>query len=370
MNNRYDQIIVGGGVMGASIAYELSKRGYQTLLLEENTIAAEASSAAAGMLGVQMEFEKDSPLFQFAKESRRLFPALAEELQDKSGVDIQFIEKGAIKLAYHQHEIDKLTKIAEFQTQQGAEARIIPPTSLPEKEIASNFYAALYCPKEGQVSAPHLTKAFAKSALHYGAVIKEQTRVQKIVVENGKVTGVKTVEKVYNADCIIVSGGFKSSYFFPYINQLTPVKGECLSVKTDKPLIQSTIFTEDCYLVPKRGNRMIIGATSKPNQTDKNVKVKSVLHLLSRAQQIVPALNEATIEKAWAGIRPLTKDGFPYLGEVPDVRGLFVATGHYRNGILLAPQTSKFMSDLVEGKQVNQAYLDAFFLNRERLMTL
>lgn len=356
--------------MGASTAYELSKRGNQVLLLEENTIAAEASSAAAGMLGVQMEFEQDSSLFQFAKESRELFPKLAKELLQDSGIDIQLIEKGALKLVYHQDDIDALKRIATFQTQQGAEAKVISPVTIVEKELATDFHAALYCPTEGQVSAPHLTKAFAKAAEHHGAVIMEQTRVQDIIIEKGKVTGVKTDGKTYSADRVIMTCGFKSSHFSRYVKQLTPVKGECLSVVTEKPLIQSTIFTEGCYLVPKGGNRIIIGATSMPNQTNKDVKVASVLHLLSRAKQILPALNQATIEKTWAGVRPLTKDGLPYLGEVPDVSGLYVATGHYRNGILLAPRTSTFLADIVEGKQVNQTYLDAFSLKRESLISV
>ncbi|WP_208590002.1 glycine oxidase ThiO [Gracilibacillus suaedae] len=370
MNKLYDQIIVGGGVMGVSIAYQLSKRGYKVLLIEENKIAAEASSAAAGMLGVQMEFEQDSPLFQFAKESRELYADLAEELLQESGIDIQLIEKGALKLVYHQDELDTLKRIASFQTEQGAEAKVISPGSIPEKEMTTDFYAALYCPREGQVSAPHVTKGFAKAAEHYDAVIMEQTKVDDIIIENGKVTGVKTDEKTYTADGVIITCGFKSSYFSRYMQELIPVKGECLSVVTKKPLIQSTIFTEGCYLVPKRGNRIIIGATSKSNQTDKEVKVASVLHLLSRAKQILPALNRATIDKIWAGIRPLTKDGFPYLGEVPDVSGLYVATGHYRNGILLAPRTALFMADMIEGKSVDPIYLDTFSLRRESLLSV
>ncbi|MDX8045723.1 glycine oxidase ThiO [Gracilibacillus sp. S3-1-1] len=370
MKQAFDQIVVGGGVMGTSIAYQLSKRGYRVLLLEANEIAAEASSAAAGMLGVQMEFEQNSALFQFAKESRALFPSLAQELLEDSGVDIQLIEKGALKLVYHEDELPRLKRIATFQTEQGKEARIISASTVPEKELATDFYAALYCPTEGQVSAPHLTKAFARGAERHGAVIYEQTEVTDFIVEHGKVIGVTTTDDSYYANAVVMTCGFKSGRFSSFIKGITPIKGECLSVITDKPLIQSTIFTEGCYIVPKRGNRLIIGATSKPNQTDKDVKVASVLHLLSRAKQILPALNKASIEKIWAGVRPMTHDGLPYLGEVPDVSGLFVATGHYRNGILLAARTATFMADFIEGKQVNQHFLTAFSLTRERLVSV
>ncbi|GAE93670.1 glycine oxidase ThiO [Gracilibacillus boraciitolerans JCM 21714] len=367
MSNQFDQIIVGGGIIGVSIAYQLSKRGYQVLLLEAKEIGAEASSAAAGMLGVQVEFKEDSPMFQFAKESRSLYPKLAIDLYSESGIDIQFEEKGAFKLIYREEEKDQLKAIQVFQHQNGVEAHIVSPQEMGEKEIAKDFYQALECPNEGQVSAPHLTKAFAKAAEHYGAKIIEQTEVQQLVIMNNKVMGVKTSNQCFNAEQVIIACGFRCSAFEKYLPSLKviPVKGECISVITEKPLIQSTIFTESCYLVPKQGNRIIIGgATSKPYQSDKQVNVESILYLLNSAKKVLPNISEASIEKIWAGVRPLSGDGYPYLGESSAISGLFIATGHYRNGILLAPNTSIFMADLIEGKTVEPNYVEAFSLSR------
>ncbi|WP_058308255.1 glycine oxidase ThiO [Gracilibacillus massiliensis] len=367
MSNQFDQIIVGGGIIGVSIAYQLSKRGYRVLVLEAKEIGAEASTAAAGMLGVQMEFKEDSPLFQFAKESRSLFPKLAKDLKQESGIDIQFREKGAYKLIYSEEERNHLENIAHFQTNQGIEVQIVSPEEIREKEMSRDFYLALDCPKEGQVSAPHLTKAFAIAAEAYGATIYECSEVHQLVIEQNKVSGVKVGNQYYAADQVIITSGFKSPQFKEYIPALdiTPVKGECLSVVTEKPLIQSTIFTDDCYLVPKLGNRIIIGATSKPEQLDKQVEVASVLKLLNSAKKVVPKIREASIENIWAGIRPLAKRGSPFLGEVPDTSGLFVATGHYRNGILLAPKTSLFMTDLLEGISDEPDYVRAFSLTKD-----
>ncbi|EIM05726.1 glycine oxidase [Planococcus antarcticus DSM 14505] len=129
-----------------------------------------------------------------------------------------------------------------------------------------------------------------------------------------------------------------------------PVKGECFSVRTEASLLSSTIFTNDCYLVPKKGGRIIVGATVIPNTFNQQVTVEGVSLLMENAKKLVPPIAQAEWEGAWAGIRPQTADGLPYLGEHPGYRGLFIATGHFRNGILLAPITGEVMADLVEGK--------------------
>src|SRR5699024_4326416 len=173
-------IIVGGGVIGAAIAYQLSKRGYKVLLLEESQIGAEASSAAAGMLGVQVEFTKKSSLFQFAKESRALFPELSKELAEMSGVDIQFKEKGAYKLVYNEKEYEELQAIAAFQTSEGIDASIVSPEQVmqAEQNIPASSLAALHCPTEAQVSAPDLTIAYATAAERCGAVLQAGSKVE------------------------------------------------------------------------------------------------------------------------------------------------------------------------------------------------
>lgn len=367
----FDQIIVGGGVIGSAIAYQLSKRGYQVLLLEEKQIGAEASSAAAGMLGVQVEFTENSPLFQFAKESRLLFPELADELKAISGVDIQLKQKGAYKLVYHQKEQEKLREIAHFHNKEGVEAMIVSPEDVMAREpnVSPAFLEALYCPGEGQVSAPHLTKAFALAAKRSGATLLEKSKAEELIIENHQVAGVKTGNKHYYADQVVITAGYKSSAFSAYLpmaRHIRPVKGECLSVKTDKPLMEATIFSEDCYIVPKKSGRIIIGAVSTADQTDKQVKAGSLQQLLDRSATIIPALKEAAIEKVWAGIRPSIQDDNPYLGAAAEIDGLYTATGHYRNGILLAPGTAVFMADLIEGKQIPHVFLEAFSPNRNQ----
>ncbi|GAB2557413.1 glycine oxidase ThiO [Gracilibacillus alcaliphilus] len=367
MNKRFDQIIVGGGVIGCSIAYQLAKRGYQVLVVEANQIGSEASSAAAGMLGAQAEFTEDSPLFRLAQESRALFQNLSEELQAEAGIDIQYIHKGMLKLAYDQQQYQQLELMAMFQQAMANPAYLLSAEEARKKEpgLSKDVIAALFLPDDGQVSARHITKAFSLAAIHRGAVLHEQERVNNLLVERKTVRGVQTAQAVYYADQVIITtGAFGDELLAPHYTT-RPVKGECLALELEQPLFQSTISMAGCYLVPKHGRKVIVGATSIPGQTNKRVSAAGIHHLLTHAQQMMPQLSAAKLDCYWAGVRPATDDGNPYLGQVPGVSGLYTAKGHYRNGILLSPITGHYMADIIENKPVDPLYEENFKLDRQ-----
>src|SRR5690606_10119481 len=163
----------------------------------------------------------------------------------------------------------------------------------------------------------------------------------------------------------IVAGGAWSGHILQQAGvelDVYPVKGECLSVKTSQPIVEKTIFSHGCYFVPKVGGRTIIGATMKANTFNEDVSIEGIYNLLDRAKKIIPSIVESRWEKTWAGIRPQTGDGLPYLGEHPEIKGLFIATGHFRNGILLSPITGVLIADLVQGRYVSE--LETFNLKR------
>ncbi|MFC4403186.1 glycine oxidase ThiO [Gracilibacillus xinjiangensis] len=365
MREHYDQIVVGGGVIGCSIAYQLSKRGYRVLVIENDVIGSGASSAAAGMLGAQLEFSSDSALFHFARQSRAFFPELSRELEEASGINIGLIQKGTMKLAFTEKQLIELKEIARFQGKAGESALLLTQKAalLKERRLTGNFLAALFFPDDGQVSAPQLTLAFAKAARNHGAVLLEHTQVSELIEQENGLKGVRTTNGLYYSDQIVMATGKDTTKWLPYDLAITPVKGECISVRPDQPLIESTIFSDGCYLVPKNDGSIIIGATSLHGITDKTVRVKGVQQLLTKARKIIPAIEHAQLEHFWAGIRPQTSDGFPYIGEVPGRDGVYVAAGHYRNGILLSPITGMMVADLIEGKAAAK-YAASFALNR------
>ncbi|WP_285766880.1 glycine oxidase ThiO [Peribacillus sp. SI8-4] len=367
MNSVYDAIIVGGGVIGGSIAFQLAKRGKRVLVLEKDRLAGKASSAAAGMLGAQAELEADDPLFTLANRSRGMFPALEKELKESSGVDIELVNKGMLKVALTNEQAAGLQNKIKTQQAAGLEAEWLTAADIRKAEplLANALKGAMYIPHDGQVSAAKLALAFTKSAEELGVEIKEFVEVCDFLTENGVITGVVTTVGEFSSENVIVAGGAWSAFLLEKagINLVThPVKGECFSVLTNRPLIEKTIFSDGCYLVPKIGGRIIVGATVKPNTFNQQVSIDGIATLIEKATRLLPAIKGTEWEKTWAGIRPQTGDGLPYFGEHPACKGLFIATGHFRNGILLSPITGVLMADMVEGKP-NQEW-SAFRLDR------
>lgn len=339
---KYDVIIIGGGIIGSSIAYELVKRRKKVLLLERNRLASEASGAAAGMLAAQVEMGLNvGPLFELALKSRALYPKLADELREISGIDIGFVNKGMLQVARTQSEKAEYEEILNVQQALGQQLEI-------REE-------GLFVPEDGQVDAPSLSLAYAKSAQILGADIREYADVQGFLFEEGRLVGVKTMTEDFYSEQVVVAAGAWSEVL---LNQTGisipsyPVKGECFSVIANKPLLETTLFSHGCYIVPKKGNRLLVGATATTGTFDKRVKYESIRSLMEKAKELLPAIEDTEWEKAWAGIRPQTKDGLPYLGLHPKYRNLAVATGHYRNGILLSAITGPLIADLLDGKEV------------------
>ncbi|MFE3975396.1 MULTISPECIES: glycine oxidase ThiO [unclassified Peribacillus] len=355
MNSIYDAIIVGGGVIGGSIAFQLAKRGKKVLLLEKDRLASKASSAAAGMLGAQAELDADNPLFTLASRSRGMFPALSKELKDISGIDIELVNKGMFKVALTDNQVAELKKMIKVQQDAGLEAEWLSTAEMRKTEplLSDEIKGGMFIPGDGQVSATRLSLAFNKSAAALGVDIKEFVHVFDLRTENGYVKGVSTNIGEFSSENVIVASGAWSAFLLEKsgINLDTyPIKGECFSVLTDRPLLEKTIFSHGCYLVPKVGGRIIVGATVKANTFDQKVSMEGISTLIEKATQLLPAIKETEWEKTWAGIRPQTGDGLPYFGEHPAYKGLFIATGHFRNGILLSPITGVLIADIVEGK--------------------
>ena len=190
------------------------------------------------------------------------------------------------------------------------------------------------------------------ATLHFQ--LYDYTEVLNIRSEDG-IHLVDTTNGTFAAGAVVIAAGAWTARLGAMIGlplAMYPVKGECLMVRTQAPLLRTTIFAKNgCYIVPKRGNQLLIGATSTPETYDGRVSAGGVLSLLHRATALVPDIQQAEWIKTWGGIRPQTKDGLPYIGEHPERQGLFVAAGHYRNGILLCALTGRLMADLVERKE-------------------
>jgi glycine oxidase len=298
-----------------------------------------------------------------------MFPTLAEELKETCGLDIGLVQKGMLKIAFLPEHVEEYRRTVTFQQSSGEQVEWLTLSQALEREpaLSNHILGAMYFPDEGQVLAPRLSTAYVKATAILGAEIREYAEVNSLLITNGKVRGVITNEETIHGDQVIMATGVWGNQLLEQTGlslNVYPVKGECFSVVTHTPLIQSTIFH---YLVPKQGGRIVVGATMIEHSYDRSVSMEGLFTLMGKAKELLPSIASARWETSWAGLRPQTLDGLPYLGEAPNLKGLFIAMGHYRNGILLSPITGKIMTDLVEGKEPNALDLSAFSPARHQI---
>lgn len=365
MKKQYDVGIIGGGIIGQSIAYQLAKEGVSVLVLESNKIGNGATSAAAGMLGANSELENNDAFFQFAKESQRQYHELRGELSQISQINIQLVDKGMYKLAMTETEADSLKEVIKHHASVEWHSKEVVLKSEPT--LSSTIKGALYIPEDGHVSPPHVCAAFSKSASLLGATILEHTPVHAIKKTATNEYTLSTPLTDFICNNVVVANGVWSGYFFKQLGLyagMKPVKGECLSIKSNDINLEKTIFYDHCYIVPKGDGRIVVGATMVEDDWSTTPTIGGIQSLIEKITPIIPSITSAKLIDTWAGLRPQSDDGKPYIGQHPDGENIYFATGHYRNGILLAPKTGLMVRDLVLKRHQNEDYVKAFSIDR------
>ncbi|ARF14939.1 glycine oxidase ThiO [Sporosarcina ureae] len=368
----YDHVVIGGGVIGCSIAYRLAKEGLSVAVFDAGK-AGQASMAAGGMLGAQNEFVQDNPLLGIALESRAMFPQLRDELLSETGIDIDLRTAGLIKTAATEQDRDELHRQYHFLSEKDSSIQWLEPEEVPEIEpcMMSQTAGAIFLEKDHQVKAPLLAQAFLKAAMNAGVHVYEETKALRLLIQHNRIVGVDTSIGSLYATQVTIAAGAWSSHLLEDTNfslPVIPVKGECLSIRLAGPAPVKTIFAVDgCYIVPKRNKEMLIGATSIPGSFDTSVTAHGILSLLQRASRLLPVLSDGVIHRTWVGVRPQAADHLPIMGSHPFIDGLHICTGHYRNGILLSPITGILMKDYINGCQKTHELLTPFALSGARL---
>lgn len=348
----WDVIIIGAGIIGLSLAISLRKQGLRVLLLERGEPGREASSAAAGML-VGSGTELPPALQGLAFESARMYPEFAHELEDESGMTVDLRKQGTILISGHDDfsshaemiSMDKLRSLepdlALFDSKSGLGERGRPPLQ------NQNGYQAAYLP-ERSVDPRALAAAAVKAARHRGVDISSGSEVQALISSGDCVSGVQTDKTAYSAKSVVNCAGAWAGSVAPQEFPVRPVRGQMVAV-VGGPSLQRVIRADEVYLVPRSDGRIVVGSTLEDAGFNKQTDVNTIQRLLQAARELIPALANAKIHEDWAGLRPATPDHLPLLGE-SSVPGYFVATGHYRDGILLAPVTALVMTELILGK--------------------
>ncbi|WP_110927139.1 glycine oxidase ThiO [Bacillus massiliglaciei] len=364
MKKNCEAVIIGGGIIGCSIAYYLAKEKLDVALFEEGSIGANTTSAAAGMLGSHSECEGDYDVFfPFARSSQAAYATLKDELFELSGIDIGYKTGGILKLAYSELDKAKLQSLLTQPTVQWLE-----PKSVREMEpaVTPDLTGAAYIKDDVSVLPIGACRAFAESAMKLGASLIEHTAVES-VQKRGSRYIVHTNQGSVTADHVVVANGIQSTAFFKELglpHQLSPVKGECLSVNDEKGSLEHTLFHDFFYIMPRKNGRLVIGATMIENDWDTGVSLNGIETLISKAKRMYPAVEEMKVDSVWAGLRPQTFDQRPFIGRHPEEEGIIFASGHYRNGILLAPATGQMVRDLILNRKIKSEWLEAFKVER------
>jgi glycine oxidase len=356
--NKQDAVIIGGGIIGVSIAYQLAKRGKKVAVLERDTIGAHASGAAGGMLGAQVEFEKPGPLVDLSLRSRAMFSEMAAELYKASGIDIALNKAGMLRIAWTEEEVIELQERGNWQQSIGLRAEWLNKAEVKNMEpaVSDEIAGALYLPDDTQVSAPHLTKAFAVAAARNGATLLERCEVLDIEKTDNHITGVITTQGRFTADHYVLAAGAWSGRLARMLDlplAVFPIKGEAFSVFSTAQPIQKTIYSHGCYIVPKDGTRLLVGASSADCGFDNRLTISGLQQLMAKALRLLPVLKDCPLEKTWASLRPQTEDELPYFGPLASFDNLLAATGHYRNGILLSPLTGDIIARMITGQTLD-----------------
>jgi glycine oxidase len=331
----WDVIIIGAGIIGLSLAISLRKQGLRVLMVERGEPGREASYAAAGMLAGSGA-EIPPALRILAQESARLYPGFAHEMEDESGIKVDLRDQGTILLSVQGNFPNSAERLSPEQ------ARALEP-ALRHPEVESGISAAFL--SERSVDPRALVAAAIKAARHREVDISSGTAVQALLVEAGRVTGIRTEKTSYSAPVVVICAGAWAGSVLPHNFPIRPVKGQMLAV-VGGPKIQHVVRADNVYLVPRSDGRLVIGSTLEDAGYNKQTDVDTIKQLRHAAIAMAPALAEAKVHEAWAGLRPGTPDELPLLGKT-STAGYLIATGHYRDGILLAPVTAQVMTDLI-----------------------
>jgi glycine oxidase len=359
-----DVVVVGAGAIGSSIAYYLAKAGARIVLLDRGAVGAQATQASAGMLIPRSESSGPGPFTDLAIESVRLFDALSEELRERTGMDIGYRRASLVRVALDEVEEHELRTRRGWQDRLGIPVAWLDAASALEVEPSLNpaVRAALYYADDHQVNALALAQALARAAADLGAVIREGVAVDGLVVEGDRVVGVRTGMDIVRADEVVIATGAWSAGWSETLHTpipVRPIRGQILAVRTTGTSLRNVVYAHDGYLIGKPDGLTYVGASEEDVGFDARPTAAGVARLLGQVPRLAPGLADATFTRAWAGLRPGTPDRLPILGRPPQWHGISLATGHFRNGILLAPVTGILMADLLRHQQPRLS-LDAF----------
>ena len=361
-----DTLIIGGGIVGLGIGWKLAQRGQAVTILERGQAGREASWAAAGLLApaTEVHYQEDRNL-KLGLESMRLYPEFVAELEAYAGTGVDYRTEGAIAVAATADDAADLQALFEYQLELGLPVRKLSGEEAREMEPALSGYitAGVFCPMDHHIDNRLLVDALKVAYLKAGGTLLENTEVQRVVIDGATYRGVEAGGQMFGSRQLLIAAGSWSG-LLPGLPDfirppVRPVKGQLFSVRSPGPeFLTHFIRSPRLYIAPKSDGRIVMGATVEEMGFNRDLTAGALYSLLKEAWDHLPGVYELAILETWCGFRPGSRDNSPLLGESA-IPGVFLATGHYRNGILFAPVTAHYMSQLLLDGE-NPALLQQF----------
>lgn len=349
MQKKQDVLILGGGLIGLSLAWQLSRRKLSVAILERNEPGQEASHAGGGMIA-DLDPVLPGELLELGHRSAVLYPEFIRELQEASGETIDLRANGVI--AFEQHPIPESDGIRAISRE---EAKRLEPKLARQADPA-------YTMRERATDPRDLVRALLAALGKSGVEIRTGETVQKVNLEHGRAVGVTTARGTYTADKVVNCAGAWATQIAGAPLPTMPVKGHMVALafpeelrmtpaeREERRVLRHVLRSRWCYIIPRSNGRYVVGSTVEPGGYDKSLNAYRVKRLQEAAARLIPEFAEAKIAEAWTGLRPGSPDNLPMLGET-GIPGYYAACGHYRDGILLAPVTAEILCGvMLEGK--------------------
>lgn len=342
--------VIGGGIIGLLCARELRAAGESVVVIDRQTVGQESSWAGGGILSPLYPWRYPAPVTALAHWSQGIYPELARDLAVRTGIDVEWTPSGMLYFDSAEGEQAMAWSRVHGVTLQDVDA-ILARQIAPG--IAAGLGQGLWMPDVAQVRNPRLLSALHADLRQSGVEFQENVFVQGFAVQHGRLTSIQTNHGQIETHRGLVAAGAWSGDLLAttgLVLPIAPVKGQMLLLAAQSLQLKTMILKNNRYIVPRRDGRVLVGSTLESSGYEKSTTEAARADLMQAAVDMIPALAECRLERQWAGLRPGTPNGVPYIGEHPQMAGLFVCAGHFRNGIVLAPASARLATDLMLGR--------------------
>lgn len=361
-----DILIIGGGVIGLSVAWHLGRQSDSVTVLDSGE-QGQASAVAAGMLAPLAEAGAPGPFLDLALDSLRRYPEFVKTLRVESGTPLEIRGPGMLRVARTDEEESELDRAIIWQSALGLPLRRLTSSEVRtlEPAAAPSLQSAILSPQERHIEPRGLIASLAVACRNRNVQLISG-RALGLELPGGEVAAVRTETERLPCKSLVIAGGAWSDLMGQWLGvqmPISPLRGQILALGPVQPApLRHTLYTHGAYLVPRSDGRIVVGATEEAVGFDSRTTERGIAGLRLQAERLVPCLMDMPLHSAWSGLRPLSADGLPLLGRVPGWDNVFVATGHGRNGILLAPVTGALMADaILKGTPLPAAFDPARF---------